>query len=123
MILVRKNVYKDVCLLKNVSMFESCLEIVLEMCVCLFENRKDYFEIDQVTRSIIPTQKSFLYIFIPLMLLIYHCFGRQPYLWMLNGTGVGHRMTMIAMLPSIFSILRDQDHLFRQPFDSVIEGL
>ena len=35
---------------------------------------------------------------------------------MLNGTGVGHCMTMIAMLPSIFSILRDKNHLFRQPF-------
>ena len=36
MILVRKKVYKDVCLLKNVSMFESCLEIVLKyVCVCL----------------------------------------------------------------------------------------
>ena len=25
--------------------------------------------------------------------------------------GVGHRMTMIAMLPSILACLRDQDHL------------
>ena len=81
-----------------------------EMCVCLFENSKDYFEVDQVTRSYLPTQKSFFYIFIPLTLLIYHCFGKQPYLWMLNGMGVGHRMTMIAMLSSILAFLRDQDH-------------
>ena len=35
------NVYKGVCLLKNVSMFESCLEIVFKLCVCFFENSKD----------------------------------------------------------------------------------
>ena len=40
MILVRKNVYKDVCLFENVfNVFESCLE----MCVCAcFENSKDF---------------------------------------------------------------------------------
>ena len=60
MILVRKNVYKDVCLFENVSMFVSCLE----MCVFVFENSKDScFEMEQVTRSNIPTQMSFLFIF------------------------------------------------------------
>ena len=47
MILVRKNVYKDVCLLKMFSMF---FEMFLK-CVCMFvfENSKDYFEMEQVT--------------------------------------------------------------------------
>ena len=36
MILVRKNVYKDVCLLKNVSMFESLFGNDLKLCVCVF---------------------------------------------------------------------------------------
>ena len=41
MILVRKNVYKDFCLLKNVLMFESLFwEIILKLCVC-FEISKD----------------------------------------------------------------------------------
>ena len=80
-----------------------CFESCFKMCVFVFENSKDCFKIDQVTRSILPTQKSFLCIFIPLTLLIYHCLGKQPYLWMLNGTGVGHRMTMIAILPSILA--------------------
>ena len=49
MILVRKNVYKDVCLLKNVSMFCKMFGNVLKMCVFVFENRKDCFEMEQVT--------------------------------------------------------------------------
>ena len=61
MILVRKNVYKDVCLFENVfnvcKMFES-------VCVC-FENSKDVcFEMEQVIRSNLPTQMSFLFIFL-----------------------------------------------------------
>ena len=80
-------------------------------------------QIDKVTRSILPTQKSLLHIFIPLILLTDHYFGRHPYLWMLNGTGMGHRMTMIGMLLSILAYLRDQDHFFRQPLNSAIEGL
>ena len=36
MILVRQNVYKDVCLLKNVSMFWKMFGKCFEMCVCLF---------------------------------------------------------------------------------------
>ena len=69
MILVRKNVYKDVCLQKNVSMF---CKMFWNVCVFIFENSKDCFEIDQVTRSYLPTQMSFLCIFIPLTLLTYH---------------------------------------------------
>ena len=103
--------------------FEKCFNVLKvvwkcfeNVCVCLFENSKYCLQIDQITRSYLPIQKSFLYIFIPLILLTYHCFGRQPYLWMLNGTGVGHRMTMIAMLLGILACLRDQYHLiFRQP--------
>ena len=109
--------------------FEKCFNVLKvvwkcfwNVCVCL-KISKDFLQIDQVTRIYLPTQKSFLCIFIPLTLLIYHCFGKQPYLWMLNGTGVGHRMTMIAMLPSILAFFRDKDHLFRQPSYSVIEGL
>ena len=60
MILVCKNVYKDVFLFENVSMFVKCLErrvFVLKIAriVCL--------EIEQVTRSNLPTQMSFLCIF------------------------------------------------------------
>ena len=60
MILVRKNVYKDVDLFENVFNFVRCLE----MCVFVFENCKDVcFEIEQVTKSNLPTQMSFLFIF------------------------------------------------------------
>ena len=68
MILVRKNVYKDVDLLKCFQfckMFESVYDC--------FENSKDVFvlkiarmfcfEFEQVTRNILPTQKSFLCFF------------------------------------------------------------
>ena len=54
------NVYKGVCLLKNVSMFESLfLGNVLKNCVCLFENSKDVCKFDQVTRSCLPYSKIF----------------------------------------------------------------
>ena len=55
MVLVRKNVYKDVFLfLKMFSMFVK----FLEMCVFVFENIKDIcFESEQVTKSNLPTQK------------------------------------------------------------------
>ena len=66
MILVRKNVYKDVCLLKMFQYFVRCFE----MCVFVFENNKDCFEIEQVTRSYIPTQKSFLFIFFSFDIII-----------------------------------------------------
>ena len=60
MIPVRKNVYKDVRSFENVFKFERCFDSVG---VC-FENSKDVlFEIEQVIRSILPTQKSFLFIF------------------------------------------------------------
>ena len=55
--------------LKMFSMFVRCLE----MCVFVFENGKDIcLKIDQVTRSNLPTEMSFLCIFSPLTLLIYH---------------------------------------------------
>ena len=58
MILIRKNVYKRVCLFENVfNVFESCLECV---CVFVFENSKDCLQIDQVTRSISTYSKVFL---------------------------------------------------------------
>ena len=54
MILVRKNVYKDVCLFENV--FNVC-KMFGNVCVC-FENSKDLlFKMEQVTRSYLPTQK------------------------------------------------------------------
>ena len=60
MILVRKNVYKDVCLFENV--FNIC-KMFGNVCV-YFENSKDScLEIDQVTKSNLPTQMSFLCIF------------------------------------------------------------
>ena len=78
MILIRKNVYKDVCLFENV--FNVC-KMFGNVSVFVFESSKDScLKIEQVTRSNLPTKMSFLYIFIPLTLLIYHCFGRQPYL-------------------------------------------
>ena len=59
MILARKNVYKDVNLLKMFSSFVRCFESVS---VCL-ENSKDvFFEIKKVIRSILPTQKSFSFV-------------------------------------------------------------
>ena len=40
------NVYKGVCLLKKISMFESLFwEIVLKLCVCFFENSKDGLQV------------------------------------------------------------------------------
>ena len=60
MILVGKNVYKDVCLFENV--FNVC-QMFGNVCVC-FENSKDScFEMEQVTRSNLPTQMFFLCIF------------------------------------------------------------
>ena len=60
-ILVRKNVYKGVDLLENVSMFESCLENVLKCDVCLKIVRM-FASFDQVIRNIyLPTQRSFLH--------------------------------------------------------------
>ena len=57
MILVRKNVYKDVDLFENV--FNVCKKFG-NVCVC-FENNKDiYFEMEQVIKSNLPTQMSFL---------------------------------------------------------------
>ena len=57
MILVRKNVYKDVCLFENV--FNVC-KVFENVCVC-FKNSKDScLEIEKVTRSNLPTQMSFL---------------------------------------------------------------
>ena len=100
-------------------------EIVLKCAECFFENSKDVCKFDQVTRSIyLPTQKYFLHI-----LTLLHCcftivFGKQPCIWMLNGTCVGHRMTMITMLPSIFcKFFEGLDHLCIGSQDSVIEGL
>ena len=57
MILVRKNVYKDVCLFENVFKFVKCFGNVR----VYFENSKDScLEMEQVTRSNLPTQLSFL---------------------------------------------------------------
>ena len=54
MITVRKNVCKVLSFLKIFQVLERCLESV---CEC-FENRKDVcFEIEQVIRSNLPTQK------------------------------------------------------------------
>ena len=72
------------------------------MCVFVFENSKDCLQFDQVTRSNLPTQKSFLYNFYSFDIVVTIAIGKQSYLWMLNGTGVGHRMTMITIVSSIF---------------------
>ena len=54
MILVRNNVYKDVCLFENVFKFVICFENVCDY----FENSKDVcFESEKVTKSNLPTQK------------------------------------------------------------------
>ena len=54
MILVHKNVYKDVDLFENV--FNVC-KMFGNVCVC-FENSKDIcFEMEQVTKSNLPTRK------------------------------------------------------------------
>ena len=60
MILIRKNVYKDVCLFENVS---NVCKMFGNVCVFVFENSKDYFEMEQVTKSNLPTQMSLLFIF------------------------------------------------------------
>ena len=55
MILVCKNVYKDVCLFENVL---NVCKMFGNVCVC-FENSKDNcLEIEQVTRSNLPTQRN-----------------------------------------------------------------
>ena len=60
MILVRKNVYKDVYLFENV--FNVC-EMFGNVCV-YFKNSKDScFEMVQVTKNNLPTQMSFFFIF------------------------------------------------------------
>ena len=64
MILVRKNVYKYVCLLK---MF---CKMFWNVCVFVFENSKDCFEMEQVTRSNLPTQMSFLFIFFSIDIVV-----------------------------------------------------
>ena len=61
MILVRKNVYKDVCLFENV--FNVCKMFLKRVCVVLENSKDSCLEIEQVTRSNLPTQKSFLFIF------------------------------------------------------------
>ena len=61
MILVPKNVYKDVCLFENV--FNACKMFWKCVGVC-FENNKDIcFKMEQVTKGNLPTQMSFLFIF------------------------------------------------------------
>ena len=72
MILVRKNVYKDVDLLKMFSSFVRCFESV----GACFENSKDVlFEIEQVIRSNLPNQMSFLFIFFSFNIVV------LPFIW------------------------------------------
>ena len=60
MILVRKNVYKDVCLLKMFSILQDDWKCAG---VC-FENSKDIcFKMEQLTKINLPTQMYFLFIF------------------------------------------------------------
>ena len=61
----------------------------------MFENSKNVFaSFDQATKSCLPyLLKSLSYTFLTLL----HCcftivFGKQPFIWMLNGTGAGHRI-------------------------------
>ena len=61
-------------------------------------------------------------------LTLWHCcftivFGKQPCVWMLNRTGVGHRMTMIAIVPSILANFWGTRSFCIGNQDSVTEGL
>ena len=67
MILVRKNVYKDVWSFENVFKFVIYFESVG---VCFKIARMFSFEIEKVIRSILPTQKSFLFIFFSFDIII-----------------------------------------------------
>ena len=120
MILVRKNVSKVLIFWKCFK-FERCFESVG---VC-FENSKDVcFEMDQVTRSNLPTQKFFMFIFF----LLWHCYLTidlvDNSIFGCKGMGVGHRIVMIAMLWDTLAFLFEGLRSFwKASFDSVIEGL
>ena len=70
------NVYKVLSFWKY-FIFGKCFESVLKVYVIVFENSKDfYFEIEQATRSNIPTQKYLFISSFHLILLSYHWFGK-----------------------------------------------
>ena len=70
MILVHKNVYKDVCLFENVFKFERCFDSVG---VC-FENNKDVFglKMSKQLGTIYLLKSLFVHFCLPLTLLSYH---------------------------------------------------
>ena len=77
MILVCKNVYKVLSFWKCFEVWKMVLNFFLKVLVFVLKISKDVcFESEKATRNNLPTQMSFLYIFIPLTLLIYHCFGK-----------------------------------------------
>ena len=86
------------------------------MCVCL-KIARIVLQIDQVTRSILPTQKSFLYNFIPLILSTYHWFGRQTYLWMFKRDGRESSYNHDSNVARYLGIFSEgpRSFVFRQP--------
>ena len=98
MILVRKNVYKDACLFENVF---NVYKIFGNVC----ENSKDScLEIEQVTRSNLPTQMSFLCIFYSFDIVVLPLICQATLTLDVNETGVGHRITMISNVARYLSI-------------------
>ena len=67
MILVCKNVYKDVWSFENVFNFVRYLKVY----VFIFENSKDVsFEMEQVIRRNLPNQMSFLFILFSFVIVV-----------------------------------------------------
>ena len=54
-------------------------------------------------RTFLPTQKSFVHFFIPLILLSYHLLASNP-IFGYKGTGVGHRIVMNSNVARYLSI-------------------
>ena len=78
-------------------MFGKCFESVFESVG--FENRKDIcFEMEQVTRSNLPTQMSFLFIFFSFDTVVLPLIWQATISLDVSGMSVGHRIVMIAML-------------------------
>ena len=109
---------------KNISCLENVSKVFLKVLVFVLKISKDiWFENEQANRKNIPTQKSlfissflwYCYLTIDLVRsLIFGC----------RGTGVGHRIAMIAILWNILAILFEGLRSFwKDNFDSVIEAL
>ena len=79
-------------------MFESA-------CDCFENSKVACFEMEQVIRSNLPTQMSFLFIFFSFNIVV------LPLIWSAtlsldeSGTGVGHRIAMISNIARYLSII------------------